>query len=88
MLHGDIQPVPNASVPYGGVLDDGMAAELAGRALDVHQAAVVSGCKRVPPCDHYGKRPVHASLRGRVVQCGYCWIVSQHGHQRRRAEWG
>ncbi len=34
----------------------------------------LSRCKLVPPCDHYGKRPVRASLRGRAVQCGYCWI--------------
>ena len=34
----------------------------------------LSRCKLVPPCDHYGKRPVHPSLRGRAVQCGYCWI--------------
>jgi hypothetical protein len=40
MLHGDIQPAQNASVPYGGVQDYGMAAKLPGRALGVHQTAV------------------------------------------------
>ncbi len=46
--------------------------------IGAHQAAVVSGCKRVPPA-----RPPWAVLCS-VVAVG---VVSRN-HQRRRAEWG
>ncbi len=74
MLHGDIQPAPNASVPYGGVLDYGMAAELPGRA---HRCAPGGGCQSASWCLHAsttGNGPCTRHLRGRAVQCGYCWI--------------
>ena len=49
MLHGDIQPAPNASVPHGGVLDDGMATALPGRA---HWCAPGGGCQGASWCLH------------------------------------
>jgi hypothetical protein len=45
-------------------------------------------CKGVPPVRSLRQiGRVHASLRGRALQCGCCWVVS-HGYQRRRAAWG
>ena len=52
--HGDMQPAPSGSVRYGSVLDCGMATELPGRALLVHQAAVAR-VEEGLPCDHYAK---------------------------------
>ena len=48
------KPAPSGSVRYGGVLDCGMATELPGRALGVHQAAVVRVQEGLP-CDHLRK---------------------------------
>ncbi len=67
--HGDMQPAPSGSVRYGGVLDYAVATELRGRALGVHQAAVVrvqEGASRVTTTSN---RSVLASLRGRALQC-------------------
>jgi hypothetical protein len=81
-----MQPAPSGSVRYIGVLDYGIATELPGRALGVHQAAVVRVQEGLA-CDHFANSPcTHHCV---VVLCSAIdgWVVS-HSHQRRRAALG
>ncbi len=60
--------------------------EAASTSLGVHLTALVrvhEGASRATPTSSR----VKASLRGRALQCGCCWLVS-HGLQRRRAAGG